>query len=226
MNQPNEGLDYRPLELMRDPKITKFEFDDFIGVWENFMPPGVCDEIIAYAERNFETGSIIYSMEDMNDYTEDDETIYESADVYGGELNRKDYAFLMNYHNRKLTTAINSILRSCAKHYVNKYQSLMNISMISTDIKLQKTPPGGGYHLWHCENGLLTHSARELVWMIYLNDMPDGEAETEFMYQRRRIKPTKGTVVMWPAGFTHTHKGNTVLTQDKYIITGWYIKSK
>jgi hypothetical protein len=60
--------------------------------------------------------------------------------------------------------------------------------------------------------------------MIYLNDMPDGEAETEFFHQRRRIKPTAGTVVIWPAGFTHTHKGNTVLTQDKYILTGWYIK--
>ena len=61
--------------------------------------------------------------------------------------------------------------------------------------------------------------------MIYLNDVPDGEGETEFLYQRRRIKPTKGTVVIFPAGYTHVHKGNTMFTTDKYILTGWYIKT-
>lgn len=71
----------------------------------------------------------------------------------------------------------------------------------------------------------MSHAMRELTWMIYLNDMPDGDGETEFLYQRRRIKPTAGTVVIWPAGYTHVHKGNTVFSQDKYILTGWYIKN-
>ena len=61
--------------------------------------------------------------------------------------------------------------------------------------------------------------------MIYLNDITGG-GETEFLYQKRRIVPTVGTVVMWPAAYTHVHRGNTVLTeQDKYIVTGWYQKT-
>ena len=40
-------------------------------------------------------------------------------------------------------------------------------------------------------------AARELVWMIYLNDIEEG-GETEFMYQKRRIKPTQGTMVIFP----------------------------
>ena len=60
--------------------------------------------------------------------------------------------------------------------------------------------------------------------MIYLNDMPEGEAETEFLYQKKRVGPTRGTVVIWPAGMTHVHRGNPVYTQDKYILTGWYYK--
>ena len=60
--------------------------------------------------------------------------------------------------------------------------------------------------------------------MVYLNDMPDGEAETEFLFQKRRIKPEVGTIVIWPAGMTHVHRGNTVFTKDKYILTGWYLK--
>jgi hypothetical protein len=221
-NLPLECPDYRPLELMKDPKITKYEFSDFIGVWDNFFPAGLCDDIINFSDTVFTDGCVFGADESF-----DDEGMpYESSSFYGGELNRKDFAFLMPYHDRKLTLGINSCLKSCVRHYVSQYQTLVPFPLLSTDIKVQKTPPGGGYHLWHYENSIISHAMRELVWMVYLNDMPDGEAETEFLYQKRRIKPTKGTVVVWPAGFTHTHKGNTVLTQDKYILTGWYIKTK
>jgi len=224
--------DYRPLELMLDPNITKVEFKDFIGVWPNFMPRPMCDTIINYTKQVADMGvQVNYDQDsdlagDALGMLEDSETVYKSEEFYGGALQRRDFAFLLNYANRDLVTQINQILKSCAKHYINEYQALKHTALISTDIKIQITPPGGGYHLWHHEAGDIAHAHRDLVWMIYLNDMPDGEAETEFLYQRRRIKPTAGTVVIWPGAFTHTHKGNTVLTQDKYIVTGWYIKGK
>lgn len=214
--------DYRPPELMLNPKITNFECDDFIGIWKNFIPKPVCDELIEYTNTSLENSS--YLTGDLD--PDDDQFVHDSSMFYGGELNRKDFSFLLSYANKKGTMQVNSCLVSCLKHYLHTFQSLKFTSLISTDIKVQKTPPGGGYHLWHYENPLQAYAQRELVWMIYLNDMPDGEAETEFLYQKRRIKPTAGTVVIWPAGFTHTHKGNTVLTQDKYILTGWFIKTK
>ncbi len=215
--------DYRPHELMLDPNITKVECDDFIGVWPNFMPRPVCDELREFIDNTIEQACVINPSLDLSQVDSADRVI-KSQDLYGGEMNRKDMAFILNYANRDLVLKINSILRSCVLHYISQYQSLTKTSLISSDIKIQKTPPGGGYHLWHYEDSDEAHSMREIVWMIYLNDMPDGEAETEFLYQRRRIKPTAGTVVIWPAGYTHTHKGNTVLTEDKYILTGWYIK--
>ena len=215
--------DYRPHELMYDKNVTNSEFDDFIGVWKNFMPRPLCEDICEFVDNQIDLACVVNPSLKIQEYGAPDHVI-RSEDVYGGQLNRKDFAMVMNYANRDLCLKINSILRCCVKHYVSEYQSLMKTKMISSDIKIQKTPPGGGYHLWHYENSDEAHACRELVWMIYLNDMPDGEAETEFLNQRRRIKPTAGTVVIWPAGFTHTHKGNTVLTEDKYILTGWYIK--
>ena len=91
------------------------------------------------------------------------------------------------------------------------------------NVKFQETPAGGGYHVYHYERGSWSETARELVWMIYLNEDFEG-GETEFLYQKRRIKPSTGTVVIWPAGFTHTHKGNLVLDGTKYVVTGWYYK--
>ena len=57
--------------------------------------------------------------------------------------------------------------------------------------------------------------------MMYLNDI-DDEGGTEFFYQKRKVKPKKGRIVIWPADWTHTHRGVTSMTQEKYIVTGWY----
>ncbi|MGD8810950.1 MAG: 2OG-Fe(II) oxygenase, partial [Gammaproteobacteria bacterium] len=90
------------------------------------------------------------------------------------------------------------------------------------EVKLQKTPPRGGYHFWHCENFTKDTATRVLAWMIYLNDIQPGEGETEFIWQKRRIQPAAGKCLIWPAAFTHTHRGNPVYSTSKYIATGWY----
>ena len=45
--------------------------------------------------------------------------------------------------------------------------------------------------------------------------------ETEWLYQKRKVKPKKGTVCIWPGGYTHLHRGNPPMS-SKYIATGWY----
>lgn len=211
---------YRPLELMEDPNLTKSDFTDFIGIWENFVPAQFCDELIKHFEEQL-----------GNTLPMDDAEIMEKGLLDGskqfnayGNMGRKDLSILINYSSNTLSIQTNQFLHSCITHYASVFSQLRHSPLVSTDIKMQKTSPGGGYHMWHYENSSWGFAQRELVWAIYLNDMPDGEAETEFLYQKRRIKPTKGTVVIWPAGMTHVHKGNTVFTQDKYIITGWYIR--
>lgn len=67
----------------------------------------------------------------------------------------------------------------------------------------------------------MQHSARVAVWMFYLNDDFEG-GETEFLYYKKRINPSKGTLLIWPAGLTHCHRGGLVLSGTKYVITGWF----
>lgn len=89
-------------------------------------------------------------------------------------------------------------------------------------INIQYYPPGGGFKVWHCErsNGQDPGSRRHLVFMTYLNNVVD-QGETEFFYQQIKIKPQKGLTVIWPADWTHTHRGIPSPSQGKYIITGW-----
>jgi len=96
-------------------------------------------------------------------------------------------------------------------------------------INLQRYRAGqGGYFHWHSEHFPHPSDPRQLslhrvlLWMFYLNDVDEG-GETEFFYQQKKLRPEKGTLVIAPAGFTHTHRGNTPVSGDKYIFTSWLL---
>ena len=116
----------------------------------------------------------------------------------------------------------NMILDQGLKKYGAEFPSLEMKQFYSTRIKVQRTPPKGGFHIWHCEHHHGEASTRLLTWTIYLNDIPKGEGETEFLEYGITIQPKKGSVCFFPASFTHTHRGNPVYKHNKYIATGWY----
>lgn len=185
------------------------EFDDFIGIWDNFFPSQLCDDIILECDKIWKESSRI----DCG-----------KGQFPNKKLGRSDWQFILSDHESEMSKQAREYIKCCISHYMHEYNQLLNVKLMTHVIKFQKTPPGGGYHEWHYETSSYFAASRELVWTVYLNTMPEGEAETEFFYQKRRIKPVKGRVAIWPAGLTHVHRGNTVFTQDKYIITGWVHK--
>ena len=58
--------------------------------------------------------------------------------------------------------------------------------------------------------------------MLYLNTVDEG-GKTEFKYQDLAIKPEAGTLLIWPAAYTHVHRANPDLVGKKYIATGWFV---
>lgn len=190
--------------------LNRYKLDNFIGVWDNVLPPVACRDLIENFELVTNTNSSIV-IEGKNKF----ET---------GTLGRKDQAIVLDYHHPQ-AQEIYKFLAACFDEYSQEYSQLTSLNLASSQIKMQKTPPGGGYHVWHYENENWEVANREVAWMIYLNDIPDGQGETEFLFQKLRVQPKAGRVVMWPAGMTHVHRGNTVFDTDKYILTGWYIKT-
>lgn len=108
-------------------------------------------------------------------------------------------------------------------------QALIRKALRPGTINLQKYIANeGGYPYWHCElypkpgdaHGETLH--RTLLWTMYLND-GFAEGETEFLYQKRKIKPRTGMLLIAPTAFTHTHRGNMPKRGDKYIATSWVL---
>jgi len=184
--------------------------DDFIEVYKKYASDKFCDDLInSFTHALKGKAEIVpHSTPFRNDYCILLDLILESGILFNG---------------LDLTKETNSILDRASIEYREKYNvSLGTINYASWRIQLQKTPIGGGFHNWHFETMNLETSHRILVWTIYLNTMPEGEGETEFIYYHKRIRPSKGDVIIFPAAFTHTHRGNPPLTMEKYIATGWW----
>ena len=91
----------------------------------------------------------------------------------------------------------------------------------SESCQFTKYKPGEGYFKNHYERDAVRNSTRELAYMVYLNTLTD-KGGTIFPQQKKTLTPIKGKMVVWPAHFTHPHRGLISSTQEKYIATGWF----
>ena len=141
-------------------------------------------------------------------------------------LTREDHKTINITHDynfsasSRLAEEIFPKLKPCVDEYLQAFEVLGQRKFLLHDIKLKQIPAGGGFHSWHFENGSVTYSPRTFVVQLYLNDNFDG-GETEFLYQNRREQAEEGDVLIFPAGFTHTHRGNPPIGGTKYLITSW-----
>ena len=105
--------------------------------------------------------------------------------------------------------------------YTGTYEFMMEISSwrVYKGYNIQYYGEGQGYHTLHCEHEMESPAQyRILAWMMYLNDAQCG---TYFPHQDITLTPKAGDLWVWPAFWTHAHKGVTPNIGDKYIATGW-----
>ena len=91
---------------------------------------------------------------------------------------------------------------------------------LNTNFNIQKYNTGGHFADLHSERETLNNMHRVFAWMTYLNNVDDG-GETYFDHYDLKIKPEIGKTLIWPAEWTHAHKGEILKSGIKYIITGW-----
>ena len=111
-------------------------------------------------------------------------------------------------------------LKEYTDKYIETYIPLKHVKKWGLDEEFTLKKFEGedeGYKVWHTEHSI-NYPNRILVWMFYLNDAHSG---TEF-FHHPNIESKKGRLVIWPAGWTHYHKGVTPNKGIKYIISGWY----
>lgn len=192
--------------------MRKFETDSnnpsFIGGW--FIEESVCDDLIGFFNDDTSFPVAPGIVGDGSVVTE----IKESIDKPISTLSQ-DPRIL--YYLDSLSQVLNL--------YLDEYKFCNSTSCpwkIVENFNIQWYPRNGGFKTFHFErNGTINSIMRYLTFMTYLNDIDDG-GETEFYYQNLKVKPQKGLTLIWPAEWTHTHRGIPSPTEEKMIVTGWY----
>jgi len=205
--------------------------NNHIEIYKNALDDKICDTIVEIYENNKKyhiTGATMRGI--MLDLKKSQEMDLLDA--------RKDNPYVESI----LLPSIKLAVRECLYKYTTKYQltgSSYNpkdftkkewvdkvyeeLAVWPAVVPIKKYNKGDGYFHWHKDMGgdMLTFS-RQLVIQFYLNDVEEG-GETGFYYQDIEYKPEKGTVLIFPAGFTHKHRGKMPISGDKYIMNLWLL---
>lgn len=215
---------------------------DFIEVQENALSPELCAAIVARfeADGSAQPGRIgsgfFPELKDSRDISLDDKPQWQDVkDALLTAAFAATLAYLRRYPYMMIAPLMLQIGNPPRRLQAEDIASMDDATLSGIlravlrpgGINLQRyTADQGGYPYWHCEtfprdSGCETLH-RHLLWTVYLND-GFAEGETEFLYQQRKVTPRTGSLLIAPAGFTHTHRGNRPRGGDKYIATSWIL---
>ena len=181
--------------------------DSLIGGW--IMPESVIDDIHEY-----------WNLPDAQQYkytgcSSDEQIHREAKDSIDLGITPENYD--------KPWSDYRKYLQECLTEYLRTYPDANNVQAfdIKENYNIQWYPKSGGYYAWHAEiSGHTWNIHRHLVFMTYCDDVPN--AGTQFKNQNLTVPCKKGLTIIWPASFTHTHKGQITNVYEKMIVTGWY----
>jgi hypothetical protein len=188
--------------------------ENFILQYDNFFSAQECQQYIDTFNRMERAGlTITRHKEGTNSTMKKDDQFYFSDVLSGIELDISDIA--------PFRLLVERYWQNVYPAYAEQYGVLNDMSHMTIRLaKIQKTEIGGGYHIWHNEDCSPQNMRRVATFILYLNDVDEG-GETEFLYYPKRVKAKQGRFILWPAGYTHTHRGNPPISNTKYVVTGW-----
>ena len=194
---------------IRTPKI-----EQFIGIYPNAISKEICSNMVKWFDMLSEYGLTMSTTEDVEmtlpGISRTDELIHVPSGIPSTCFARAPV--------KEIWTS----LLDCYKNYEKEFSILLPLT--SHSFKIHRVQPTGGYHMWHHEHHYGLASDRVLAWMIVL-EAPKSGGETEFLFQSMRVEPKVGQVTIWPAAFTHKHRGNPPLECRKTYATGWFVNN-
>ena len=187
--------------------MKKIKLDKSTFILGYYIPQNICNNLIKlYKINKHRHGPGATGVKDVN------ESIKKSTEF---TIEPQEFDTLL----KDYFTHLQNVLEKYKKKY--PYSDVVAKYSLYDNVKIQHYKPGEGFYNWHTENdGHGNSKLRHLVFMTYLNTVEN--AGTEFYHQNLITPCHKGLTLIWPAQWTHLHRGIINKTKEKYIITGWF----
>ena len=198
----------------------KEEYKDFIGIYDESVPVELCNGFV----EDWKTAKKNQTIVDLRKENE-----LGIIDQVSPHVRHDENAFVLPTYSTIMpippVKTYFHFLQECFRRYQLRY-GIEYKGIIYNDVfKIHKVRKSEGFHAWHYERAAPEGLDRIMAYMTYL-EVPKEGGETEFLHQSLRIKPVVGRTLIWPAGYTHMHRGSPPLDGEKMYITGWFTGGK
>jgi hypothetical protein len=209
MNEIKHKLQ-RSFIYKKDDALTSDQCDDIIRLFK-----GLQDR---YGDENpSDDPNFSYDWNEVN-HRKDKSRFFQDIRTYYSEADKRE--------NYRLCDLFFKAVNLAAEEYTSAIGQGLGV-LHPDSMKVHQNERGGHFSSWHYEYSGEDerYKARVLVYVINLTDYVEGDEHsgTEFIYQGVHVPPKKGQLLMFPADFTHTHRGNPNYVADRYFCTGWML---
>jgi hypothetical protein len=199
-----------------------FLFEKYIYQKQNSLSTDTCKTIIEYFEQ--EEGRYIGGTASGINVNVKDTTDY-LVPLESFENENDKWHKICKLLNSQLQENINTYMKELKSHpqLVSDNYRFLNVEYLTEDTyQIQKYEKEQGKYVYHHDFNIDWDKKRYRVitFLWYLNDISEG-GETEIMGDIL-VKPQAGKLLLFPACWTFPHRGKVPISDDKYIVTGWF----
>ncbi len=167
------------------------------------LPDNICRDIIEKCEQYFE---------------ENEENEEMTLDIITHSANNEFW----NKIKYELTSRLIYVMKQYYSRFDEEIYHLNKLhkELIIENITLKKYLPNKGKTATKCDFKINDDKYyRILTYVFYLNDTYSAG---EYIFENGiKIKPNKGAIILYPSDWMFSHREEQILSDSKYIITGW-----
>jgi hypothetical protein len=191
--------------------------EKYIYIENNNLSKELCNEIITKFENdnNKQPGLVSYNTHDIN--------MKNTMDLFIS--NKEDWKDIDKLLFEKLRKSLEKYVYHVENigevniNHFDKNTITGNTELRDFGYQVQKYEKNSGFYKWHSDIKTSDNNTRFVTFLFYLNDVDEG-GETLFI--NGKVKPKAGRLVLFPSTWTYMHKGSVPISDNKYILTGWF----
>lgn len=204
-------------------------FEKFIYQKPNSISPELCKTIIEYFEKEenryqgVTSDGLNVNVKNTTDFAIPPESFFCGENENEETLNK--WTNICKILNEQLQENINHYMRELknSPSFSSDNFRLLNAKYLTEDTyQIQKYIRGEGKYVYHNDFSVDWNRKqyRVITFLWYLNTISEG-GETELLGEIL-VKPEAGKLLLFPACWTFPHRGKVPISDDKYIVTGWF----